>query len=123
MTEARTWDYRVVELLRTVDGDTADLTLEKRMDFGFRLVEDKRWSSRFRLLGVDTWETNEAGGSAATAFTDEWIRRALADDVLRGQTFKTDSFGRWLIDLYRADTGEHLAPSLIASGHGTEYPK
>ena len=122
MTEPRTWDYRVAALVRTVDGDTMDLTLEKRMDFGFRLIEDKQWSTRFRLLGVDTPETNQAGGAAATRFADEWIRQAIYDDALRGQTFKTDNFGRWLIDLYRTDTGEHLADALLASGNAARYP-
>lgn len=121
MNEPRVWDYRVTELIRAVDGDTFDLTVEKRMDFGFRLIEDKTWSARFRLLNVDTWETNQAGGAAATRFADYWIRAAIQDDVLRGQTFKTDSFGRWLIDLYRTDTGEHLAEALILNGHGRAY--
>lgn len=118
MSEPRTWDYRVVALVRTVDGDTFDLTIEKRIDFGFRLIEDKRWTSRFRLLGVDAYERNEAGGSAATAYADAWIKAAIADDVLRGQTFKTDNFGRWLIDLYRLDVGEHLHQQMIAAGLG-----
>lgn len=121
MTDARTWDYRVVELIRTVDGDTYDLTLSKVVDFGFRLVEDKRWSLRFRLLGVDTPETNQVNGSAATHFSDAWIRLAVADDVLRGQTFKTDNFGRWLIDLYRADTGKHLSDALLETGLAVPY--
>lgn len=112
----REWDYRVVELVRTVDGDTYDLILEKRMDFGFRLIEDKRWGTRFRLLGVDTFELNEAGGSAAKAFADTWIRNAISLDVCRGQTFKTDNFGRWLIDLYRVDTGELLRNALSNAG-------
>lgn len=115
--DVRTWDYRVTALARVVDGDTYDITLEKRMDFGFRLIEDKRWTARFRLLGGDAFETNEAGGAAATKFADAWIRQAIFDDVLRGQTFKTDSFGRWLIDLYRTDTGEHLVDALRAGGH------
>lgn len=114
--EPRTWDYRVVELIRAVDGDTFDLTLEKRMDFGFRLIEDKRWSSRFRLLGADTFERNEAGGSAATQFAKEWITQAIHDDMLRGQTFKTDNFGRWLINLYRVDSLDTLAAELFAAG-------
>lgn len=117
MDTGRLWDYRVSECVRTVDGDTYDLTLEKRIDFGFRLIEDKRWTARFRLLGADTWETNEAGGAAATRSADTWIRAAVADDVLRGQTIKTDNFGRWLIDLYRADTGERLADVLRSGGH------
>lgn len=113
----RQWDYRVVNCQRIVDGDTYDLTLEKRMDFGFRLIEDKRWTARFRLLGADTWELNEAGGAAASRFASEWVSRALLDDVLRGQTYKTDNFGRWLIDLYRADSREFLRDALRAGGH------
>lgn len=118
----RTWDYRVVECHRVVDGDTYDLTVEKRMDFGFRLVEDKRWATRFRLLGADTPETNEAGGSAATAFAKEWIETAIRDDVLRGQTVKADNFGRWLIALYRTDTDEYLSGALLASGNAEPWP-
>lgn len=116
MTE-RDWDYRVVECVRTVDGDTFDLTLSKQMDFGFRLVQDMRWSTRFRLADIDTWESNQAGGAAATQFADAWIREAIAADVLRGQTFKTDNFGRWIILLYRTDTQVGLAEALRAHGH------
>ncbi len=119
--EPRTWDYRVVGCVRVVDGDTFDLTVARTMDFGFRLIEDKRWSTRFRLLGINAPETNQAGGSAATAYAAGWIRIATEYDVLRGQTFKADNFGRWLIDLYRVDSGEHLAQSMIESGHGVTY--
>ena len=120
--EPRTWDYRVTALIRAVDGDTFDLTLERRLDFGFRLIEDKQWTSRFRLLDIDTWETNEKGGAAAKARADGWIRDTINLDVLRGQTHKTDNFGRWLIDLYRADTAERLVDTLISEGHGVRYP-
>jgi endonuclease YncB( thermonuclease family) len=110
------FDYRVTELIRAVDGDTFDLTLEKRMDFGFRLIEDKRWSTRFRLLGINAPEPNQAGGAAATAYAILWISEAIADDMLRGQTHKTDNFGRWLIDLYRLDTGKRLTDEMVAAG-------
>lgn len=121
-TDPRDWDYRVVALIRAVDGDTFDLTIEKRMDFGFRLIEDKQWSTRFRLLAINAPETNEAGGAAATEFARDWINQAIADDVLRGQTFKTDNFGRWLIDLYRADNHHVLSNVMINEGHGKAYP-
>jgi endonuclease YncB( thermonuclease family) len=113
----RQWDYQIVDLVRAVDGDTFDLTLTKEMDFGFRLIEHKFWTTRFRLLEIDTWETNQAGGSAATRFANEWIMAALAEEVLRGQTRKTDHFGRWLIDLYRSDTGDRLCDVLREAGH------
>lgn len=113
---AREWDYAVVAVLRVVDGDTYDLTLEKEMDFGFYLRETKRWSHRFRLLGVDTPEPNQAGGSGATAFAEAWLAAAVGAGMLRAQTFKTDSFGRWLVDLYRLDTRATLTAALRDAG-------
>lgn len=121
MSDPRLWDYAVTTLIRAVDGDTYDLTLSKRMDFGFRLIEDKQWSTRFRLLGANAPETNAAGGAAATLYATQWITAALHDDVLRGQTVKADNFGRWLIDLYRADTNEHLSDAMITSGNAVAY--
>lgn len=117
----REWDYRVTALVRAVDGDTFDLTLSKHMDFGFRLIEDKSWSTRFRLLGINAPELNEAGGAAATAFASSWITAAIQEDMLRGQTHKADNFGRWLIDLYRLDSGRHLHTDMIEGGHGVPY--
>lgn len=116
VTDNRTWDYQIVECRRVVDGDTFDLTVTAQVDFGFRLIEDKRWTTRFRLLGGDAFELNEAGGSKARSDALNWISIAIIDKVLRGQTFKTDNFGRWLIDLYRTDTGEHLVDFLRSQG-------
>lgn len=113
---AREWDYSVVQVIRVVDGDTYDLTLEKEMDFGFYLREKKRWSHRFRLLGVDTPERGEPGFAAATAFAEAWLAGAIGAGMLRAQTYKTDSFGRWLVDLYRIDTGSTLTRALIDAG-------
>lgn len=114
--DLRVWDYGVSEVIRVVDGDTFDLRLTKRVDFGFRLIEEKSWATRFRLLGVDVFESNEAGGAKATRDAAAWLADAIAGDVLRGQTYKADNFGRWLIDLYRTDTGEHLADHLVSMG-------
>lgn len=119
MSEPRVWDYQVTDLIRAVDGDTFDLTLYKEMDFGFRLIEDKQWSTRFRLLGINAPETNQAGGAAATTFATMWIEAAIDLNVLRGQTHKTDNFGRWLIDLYTPD--EHLSQAMITAGHAVPY--
>lgn len=117
MTDPGLYDYRVAELKRAVDGDTYDLRLTRRVDYGFYLVEEKSWAMRFRLLGANTWEANEAGGAAATQAATAWIQAAIRDDVLRIVSHKTDNFGRWLGDLYRADTGDHLADHLAAGGH------
>lgn len=119
--EPRTWDYEVTKLIRAVDGDTYDLRLEREMDFGFRLTETKAWESRFRILHINAPEKRSAGGSASTQYATIWINAALAEGVLRGQTHKTDDFGRWLIDLYRTDTGEHLADAMVAANQAVPY--
>jgi endonuclease YncB( thermonuclease family) len=128
MSDRTEYDYRVVALHRVVDGDTFDMSLEDDQNpvdvgFGFTLPPP-RVRLRFRLFGVDAWETNHAGGSAATRFALEWISyRFMAADRLRGVSYKHPSrvtpdgeFGRWLIDLYD-DTGTHLADALVAAGH------
>jgi len=112
----RDWDYKVVGLIKPVDGDTYDLIVEKEMDFGFHLIERKRWASRFRLLHADAWEHNQAGGAAAKSFATQWISARINTECLRGQTFKSDSFGRYLIDLYDTVTKESLSNALKANG-------
>lgn len=115
--------YDVVELLDTVDGDTWDLTLRSDPPSpGFHVRSPFVFSARFRLFDVDAIESNRAGGSEATAFGDAWIRAAVGGGVLKGESFRSDrflpdgSFGRWLIDLWRVDTGVHLRDALIAAG-------
>jgi micrococcal nuclease len=102
------FDYRI-NVIRVVDGDTVDADV----DAGFYLT----LRVRFRILGVDTPERGQPGWSEATAFTREWV---FAHPQLRAATAKTDSFGRWLADLYAVTptATPHLATELIAAGHG-----
>jgi micrococcal nuclease len=85
-----TYDYRVTEVLRVVDGDTVDL----RIDLGFYMTA----ALRFRLLGVDTPERHEAGWKECTAYTKAWLEENAGN--IRAETYKADSFGRWLAYLY-----------------------
>jgi len=121
------YDYRVIQLHRIVDGDTFDLTLEDDRNpidvgFGFTLPP-ARVRLRFRLLGVDAWETNEAGGADATRFSEEWIRSSIEGEELRGASYKKPTritpdgeFGRWLIHLYAVRRGEELSTELVHAG-------
>lgn len=104
------YDYAVVDVLRTVDGDTVDL----RIDLGFYMTA----ALRFRLLGVDTPERGKPGFREATEFTRDWL---AARSRLRARTFKADSFGRWLADVYDASTGDDLAQDLLRTGHAVPY--
>lgn len=124
MTDRRRYIYRVKALTRPVDGDTWDFTVvaPEPYDFGFGTIVPIEETHRFRLNGIDVVERGSPLGPAAKQFAEGWIRLALADDVLEGESFKHDtttpdaSFGRWLIDLWRIDNRESLVDALRASG-------
>lgn len=103
-----TWEYRV-SLHRVVDGDTYDLAV----DLGFYLQA----ILRFRLRGADCPEPRSPGGPAATAFAAAWF--AERQGRLYARTYKTDSFGRWLADLYTSTTEDDLAGALREAGHAS----
>ena len=114
------YEYTVKRAIKIVDGDTFDLVL----DLGFHVSA----AYRFRLAEVDTPEiygrNAEPLGYEARAFASGWIHEALEARDLRGRTFKLSEvtpvpdggFGRWLIDLFRPSTGEHLADALRDAG-------
>lgn len=113
------YDYRVVEVLRVVDGDTVDLEL----DLGFHLSA----ALRFRVLGVDTPERGQPGYLEATRYVEEWLAGAFeAGYEVRAYTRKADAFGRWLADVrarVAPDVDVSLADDLIAAGHGAPYAR
>lgn len=113
------YTYRVVEILRVVDGDTIDA----RASLGFGITA----AFRFRLAGVDTPEMfgryAVPEGKEAQDFTADWLN----SHPLLVRTYKSSqatvgigdgAFGRWLADFIDADTGESLAAALIGAGYG-----
>lgn len=111
------YSYRVIEVLRIVDGDTYDVVVS--LGFGLRAA------FRFRLEGLDTPEIfgvnkdsdEYAAGIAAKEFVEDWFD---GRDVI-ARTFKGSgetiglgdgAFGRWLAAFEDADTDEDLAESL-----------
>jgi len=99
---------RSAVVTNVVDGDTFDAEVD--------LLYKTKHSGRFRILGVDAPEVRGASrieGLEAKA----WAMTALAGREVRitGGT-KTDSFGRWLVDVEL--DGEDYATLLVDSGHG-----
>ncbi len=113
-----TYEARCV---RVVDGDTLDLDI----NLGFYLLTRQR----VRLIGVDTPEMRSRDpqerqeARQATQYVREWVGDAkkLSEDefYLEVETYKADSFGRWLADICAG--GENLSENLIDEGHGKRY--
>lgn len=114
------WDY-AVKVVRVVDADTVDLAV----DVGFRLTA----TLRFRLHGIDAPERGTPEGVLAYNFAALWLDAHTHG--LRARTYKSDSFGRWLADLYTgswppghldpAGTSEHLGAALLDAGHARPW--
>jgi micrococcal nuclease len=91
--------YRA-QCVRVVDGDTVDLYV----DCGFYQYA----KLRFRLIGIDTPELNSKDQGErlkaleAKQFTVDMLKPAPVSDnwSLLVKTYKSDSFGRWLCDIY-----------------------
>lgn len=110
------YEYRIVEVIRVVDGDTVDL----RLDLGFHLTT----ALRFRLLDVDTPERGQDGWTDATDYTKAWLK-GFGD--LWAVTEKADSFGRWLARIESRPPNLRpwfcLNDDLLTSGHAAPYAR
>lgn len=96
------WTYPAT-IVRWVDGDTVDVTV----DVGFRGTRQER----LRLLGVDTPERGEEGFNEARAYC-EYLAPQYTRVVIR--TSKSDSFGRWLVEIWTGT--EMIGEALLAKG-------
>ena len=92
------------KLIRCVDADTCVLDI----DLGFY---EWRLGQSYRLLRINAPEMNtDARKLAKTA-----LEKFLIGKVLIAQTQKSDSFGRFLVELY-AD-GKNVSDYLVESGY------
>jgi len=113
------WVFRA-RVVNVVDGDTVDLEIDCGMH--------NRRVERVRILHVNTPEirgvVDRAPGYAAMAFTTDWLRTAAIGTMgwpLIVQTVKTDSFGRYLCDIWREVDGANLSDDLLSSGNAVPY--
>lgn len=107
------YDFLVLGIRKVVDGDTCDLVI----DVGFRTV----LVQRIRLAVVDTPERGQPGYHEATDFARHWLHECLAAGVVRVRTYKEESFGRWVADVYDVTTGETLSSALLRRDLGTVW--
>lgn len=123
--EVSRYEYIVDETIKVVDGDTIDL----RVDLGFNI--DK--TDRFRLYGIDAWETRgeeRPKGLLATQFLiDQLKAQKEAGGVFIIRTRRTSSkdpsddqgkYGRYLAELiFKFPDGKevNLNQLLVQEGH------
>jgi endonuclease YncB( thermonuclease family) len=116
------YDYAAA-LRRVVDGDTFDLALSMTVttDIGFHIIETTTHTTvqRVRLLGVDCPDSRDSGFREATRFTAGWLEEHAG--TLRCRTVKSDSFGRYLGDIYSTRTLKSLNVALLNAGHAVEW--
>ena len=117
------YNFRVVEVVKIIDGDTADLIL----DLGFDLYKKER----VRVAGVDTPEKRtknleeKALGIDATNWLKEKLESTIAgDDELSVRTELvggTGKYGRLLGWLYIGDELLSLNEQMINEGYALPY--
>jgi len=117
------YNFRVVEVVKIIDGDTADFIL----DLGFDLYKKER----VRVAGVDTPEKRtknleeKALGIDATNWLKEKLEGAInGDDELSVRTELvggTGKYGRLLGWLYCGDELLSLNEQMIAEGYALPY--
>ena len=117
------YNFRVVEVVKIIDGDTADFIL----DLGFDLYKKER----VRVAGVDTPEKRtknleeKALGIDATNWLKEKLEGTLAgDDELSVRTELvggTGKYGRLLGWLYIGDDSVSLNEQMIEFGYALPY--
>lgn len=105
------YTYRILEVLKVLDGDTFDF----RLDLGFNLSMELR----VRLKGIDTPELGSPEGEAAKEYSRIWLRsHSNLNPCLKLTTHKSllpsGSFGRWLADVYCDDEVHGLVPLNLA---------
>jgi len=122
-TRQSCYNFRVVEVVKIIDGDTADFIL----DLGFDLYKKER----VRVAGVDTPEKRtrnleeKALGIDATNWLKEKLEGAInGDDELSVRTELvggTGKYGRLLGWLYCGDELLSLNEQMIAEGYALPY--
>lgn len=100
---------RRAEFIRAARGDLFDLAL----DLGFQVVT----VVRCRLAAATAPERGRLGAKPAATWAANWL--AARPLVIR--SFGRDADGYWLVDVFDAATGEHLAPALVAAGHARPW--
>lgn len=106
------YEYRHVEVIRVLDGDTIELAI----DVGNSI----KWTSKFRLHGIDTPERGQVNYREAI----EFLKTLLSEGISKIETHKPDKYGRWLVDIWipADDSGDyHVNTMMVSRGLAKPY--
>lgn len=118
-----TWEFRIRDVRRVVDGDTYDF----EVDLGFRQYGVYRFRLRDvntpEIYGMDKDSVEYQAGKAAQAYVEDWLAIHFDDPntQLWVRTYEEQTFNRWVADVYATGTDEEeadLGQALIHNGHG-----
>lgn len=107
---------RRATVVNVVDGDTLDAVV----DLGFDHITTRK---RFRILDIDCPEVRGAEREEGLK-VKQYVEELLKDKQVYIQSFRKDSFGRWLSDLYFYDedgTEVNYAEHLLELGYAKPY--
>lgn len=112
--------YNNVKLIRVVDGDTVELEI----NLGYHLT----FRDRFRLAHIDAPETNRKATREAGTRSKNALEQMLLEEIDEGdgiwiESFKKDSFGRWLCTIHSHKSGESLNERMITEGYAVPYKR
>lgn len=114
---------RKAKIINVVDGDTVDAIV----DLGYYI----NITVRFRFLNIDTPEIRSKDNKKALEAKQYVIDKLLNKEVYI-QSFKSDSFGRWLCYIWYNENDEcinlndeciNLNDSLVILGYAKVYEK
>jgi len=112
------FEYKVVEIVKIVDGDTIDCLL----DLGFGIS----YKQRIRLHGIDAPERNSSDSrergmaEESTGFFTRWISENKKNLIV--QTFKDDKYGR-MLGRFRTGDGRCVNDEMVKFGYAWVYDR
>lgn len=98
-----------------VDGDTIDAEIF----LGFRMTT----TQRLRLVGIDSAELNakDPAEKEKAQYAKAFLEGRILNQTVIIETHKSDSFGRYLADIWFCDT--NINQELIKFGYAKEYER
>ena len=119
MSDKDPYIYRIKQVLKVVDGDTIDASI----DLGFDISLEKR----IRLAGIDTPEsrTTNVKEKSMGLESKEWLKKTLegAKDILIKTELpdSTEKYGRIIGHLFINGQETSLNNQMITSGYALAY--